>query len=148
MKFLPVALNIAGKKILVVGGGTVARQKIKTLKRFTKNIVVVAPYILGEIRRAAAECRLRPFVNRDLDGAALVYACTNDGELNTAVAAAARKRKILANVADDPANCDFISPAIYKTGRVSVAVSSDGKNVKKSVATRNAVKEYLRRRAR
>jgi siroheme synthase-like protein len=148
MKFLPVALNIAGKKILVVGGGAVALQKIKTLGRFTKNIVVTAPRILGGIRRVAAECRLRPFTPRDLKGVSLVYACTDDGKLNASVVLAARKRKIPVNVADDPANCDFISPAIYKTGCLSVAVSSDGKNVKKSVATRDIIEKYLRGRSR
>lgn len=147
MKFLPVALNIAGKKILLVGGGTVARQKIKTLGRFTKNIVVAAPYILGEIRRVAAQCRLKPFTPRDLDGVSLVYACTNDDKLNAAVARAARKKKIPVNVADDPQNSDFISPAIYKKGRMSVAVSSDGKNVKRAVIWRNEIENFLARRA-
>lgn len=144
MKFLPVSLNISGKKILIVGGGSVALQKINGLMRFTKNIIVVAPVICDAIKRRALLYREKPYSRKALRGVSIVYACTNDKKLNAAVSSAARKKGIMTNAADDPENCDFISPAIYKKGRMSVAVSSDGKNVKKSIAWRDKIKDALK----
>ena len=143
MKFLPVSLNIAGKKILIIGGGKIALQKLKTLRRFTKSITITAKKIRREIKQSGFACREKPYEAAVLRGANLVYACTDDRSLNARIKRDARKAGILVNVADDPALCDFISPALLKKGCMTIAVSSDGRNAKKSVALRNKIKDSI-----
>jgi len=142
MKFLPVVLNISGKKILIAGGGKAAFQKIKVLRKFIKaeNIKVVAPDILRGIKNSGCRYEGKRFSPADLNGVFLVYACTDDGRINAGIRREAHKRGILVNAVDDPEKCDFISPAIYKKGFMSVAVSSNGRNVKKTLEWRNRLK--------
>jgi len=141
--FLPVCINITDKAILVVGGGRVAAQKLKTLLKYTRNITVCAPEIRPEIRTTGIRCLRQKYSPELLDKYRLVYACTDDKKLNRQIAADAGKRGILVNVADDPLYCDFISPAVFKQGDISVAVSSNGKNVKKSVRLRDRFRQIL-----
>ncbi|MFA5928600.1 MAG: bifunctional precorrin-2 dehydrogenase/sirohydrochlorin ferrochelatase [Candidatus Margulisiibacteriota bacterium] len=140
--FLPVGLNLSRKKILIVGGGRTALQKIKMLGQFTNNILVVAPSILPEVG-ALVKCKLDRYNKKYLPKSGLVYACTNDKVINARIKREANARHLLVNVVDDPALCDFISPAIHKAEEMTVAVSSDGKNVKKSVAWRDKIAEIL-----
>lgn len=143
MNFLPVCLDITDKNILFIGGGKVCLHKLKTVILYTYNIRVLAPEISDEISAYEVEL-VRDFYRVEyLEGASIVYACTNNRELNLRIKDDCKKMNILVNVCDDPENCDFISPAIYKDGNISVAVSSDGKDVKKSVSLRNSIREIL-----
>jgi precorrin-2 dehydrogenase / sirohydrochlorin ferrochelatase len=72
-----------------------------------------------------------------------VFACTGDGDLNRRVVSDARRLGILVGAADDPEYCDFISPAIFRKGYMSVAVSSNARNVKKSIAWRDRIEELF-----
>ncbi|MBA3052305.1 bifunctional precorrin-2 dehydrogenase/sirohydrochlorin ferrochelatase [bacterium] len=143
MDFLPVSLNITGKKILIVGGGGVAFQKLQTLRKFTSAIALLAPVFSDEIIKSGFKRIKKEYSPKYLKGFFLVYACTDDKKLNARIKKDADKKRLLVNVADDPANCDFISSAIYKKGSMVVAVSSGGKNVKKTVEWRNGIKDYL-----
>ncbi|URA09224.1 precorrin-2 dehydrogenase/sirohydrochlorin ferrochelatase family protein [Thermospira aquatica] len=145
MTFLPIAINIEGKKILIIGGGKVAFQKANILSLYTRNITFLALEFIPEIqthfsdcvflKRAYKKCYLKKFF--------LVYACTNDNTLNQQIAADAKKLSILVNVCDSPEFCDFISPAIYKKKNVSIAVTTNGTSAKQSVFLRNTIKEFL-----
>jgi siroheme synthase-like protein len=138
-EFLPICINVSGIKIVMIGGGKVALQKLTNLCLFAKNISVFATTILPAIKDlpvSAIECTYTPHL---LNNAALVYACTNDNMLNRAIGTDARKYGALVNVADDPQNCDFISPALFNRNEMSVAVSSNGKKAKMSVQWRNAI---------
>lgn len=141
MRFLPVGLNIHNKKILMVGGGEVAAHKLAALLKFTKKIYVVAPEILPEIKKSGVVCREKAYERKDLEGFGIVYACTDQRDVNRRVCADARRHGCLVNVADDPSRCDFISPAIYKKGHMTVAVGSDGRAVKKAVAWRDRIRK-------
>ncbi|MDD5686577.1 MAG: bifunctional precorrin-2 dehydrogenase/sirohydrochlorin ferrochelatase [Elusimicrobia bacterium] len=143
MRYLPISLNIADKKILIIGGGKIAYQKIKTLKQFSKSITVVAPYINDEIKKCDCDCKEKNYESKDLNGVFIVYACTNNKNLNTKIRIDAQKKCVLINVVDSPQNCDFISPAIYKKGYMTIAVSSDGRDVKKSIIWRNKIKDIF-----
>lgn len=140
MKILPIGLNITRKKIVIIGGGRIALQKIKVLSQFTKNISIVALSVNSEIKNSGFKYRLKAYEPDDLAGAFLVYACTDQKPLNTRIKRDASKLGILVNVVDSPAQCDFISPAIYKKGYMAVSVLSSGRNVKKSVAWRNRIR--------
>jgi siroheme synthase-like protein len=144
MIFLPVSLNITGKDIIIIGGGNVAFQKIKLLLLFTDKITVVAKEICKEIKQLKLKGLVRKaFEPSDLDGFFLVYAATNLNELNKKVSLAARKRNILVNVVDNVPYCDFVSPAIYKNKQMTVAVGSNGEDVKASIALRNEIRQFL-----
>jgi len=141
--FLPIQLNLVNKRILVVGGGRVALHKLRSIVKFSTSITVVGKTILPELRQFPLSFHERAFVKQDLDTQFLVYACTNDPELNREIKLAANAQGLLVNVADNPELCDFISPAIFQTGEVVVAVGSQGKNVRAAVAWRNRIRGWM-----
>src|SRR5438552_4288433 len=128
--YFPVGLNLAGRWCLVVGGGPVAARRVRSLHEAGARIVVVAAEVAArlehELRALAEEVRLRPFVAEDLDGMFVVVAATDDRGVNREVAQLARSRGILVTCVDDPANCDFVLPAVIRRGAVQVSVSTGG----------------------
>jgi len=141
--FLPINIKIDHIRILLVGGGKVALHKLQTLLKFTKAITVVAPTIMQTIKECGVECREREYAAADLENHLLVYACTDKHALNRQIKADANLLGKLVNVADSPEHCDFISPALFITGEMTVAVSSQGRDVKKSILWRDKLKEFL-----
>jgi uroporphyrin-III C-methyltransferase/precorrin-2 dehydrogenase/sirohydrochlorin ferrochelatase len=115
-----------------VGGGPVAARKLDALAEAEAAIVVVAPAVSARMAAAASrhgvEILQRAFVESDLDGTFLVIAATNDHAVNQQVAKEARLRGILVNSADDPANCDYVLPAVVRRGNVHVAVTTGGRS--------------------
>ena len=144
----PVVLDLHGVPVLVVGAGPVAVRKIAGLVAAGADVRVVAPEIdaqldeplfRGQIRESRAgtvelrragtvELRRRAYESGDLDGVRLVVTATGVETVDAAVAADARARGIWVNAADQPADCDFILPAIAREGPISVAVSTDGRS--------------------
>ena len=143
MTFLPVSLNVTGKKILLVGGGRFASHKIGFIEQFTKNITVVAIDVIDTIKQKGIRFTEKAYEKSDLEEYFLVYACTNIKELNQRVKDDAESLGILCNVVDNPVLCDFVSPAIYKNGHYTVAVGSNAQDVYKSIEIRDRIKEYL-----
>jgi siroheme synthase-like protein len=111
----PVFADIGDKPCLVVGAGTLAARKARILEDFGARIVQVSPETCG-----------RPFVDSDIDGMALVVAATGDRAVNRRVAGLCREKGIPVNVVDDPENCTFFFPAVFRKGPMVVAVSSGG----------------------
>lgn len=141
--FLPISVDIAGKKILIVGGGKVGFHKATILSRFTQEATVVSPEF-AEGFEALPFVRIRKrYEKEDLAGVFLVYACTENEMLNRQIKADAEALGILASVCDNPALCDFVSPAIYKEGEMTIAVASNARNVRKSIAIRNRIAELV-----
>jgi uroporphyrin-III C-methyltransferase/precorrin-2 dehydrogenase/sirohydrochlorin ferrochelatase len=126
----PVFLDLAGRRVLLVGGGAVARRKAEALLEAGADVVVGAPDLVPELARAVVEGRLahRPgtFHPGWLDGAWLVIAATDDPEVNAAVAHEADARRIWVNVVDDAPRCTFQVPARVERGPLQVAISSRG----------------------
>lgn len=143
MSFLPISLQITDKTILFVGGGSVCVHKIAAVQQCTKNIRIVSIDFLPDVRNYGFPCIQKSYDASDLEGVFLVYACTNNPELHKQIVTDAHARGILVNVADNPGLCDFISPALYIDGNISIAVSSGGTNVKKAVAIRNKIREIF-----
>lgn len=142
--FLPVNVRIDDKKILFVGGGNIAMHKIQTVEQYTRNITVVAPEIHDELRGKGFEHVCKEYEEGDLDGFFLVYAATDSIEVNRRIKKDAAARGIMVNVVDNRELSDFISPAIFKDEEMTVAISSNGQNVKKAVAWRNRIREMFR----
>ena len=143
MNFLPISVNISGKRLLIIGGGNVAFHKASILSRFTDEATVVSPAFHDGFASLPFARIKKEYEKTDLHGAFLVYICTGDHELNAQIKADAENMGILASLCDDPASCDFISPAIHKTGDITVAVSSNGRDVRRSIAIRNRITEIV-----
>ena len=142
--YLPININIDNKKILVVGAGNVAIQKVTSLLRFTRNINVIGKAIHPGLKEFGVELVEKSYDPTDLKGVFLVYVCTDDHDLNHKIKMHCEAEQILCNVADDPLYCDFISPAIYQKNEMSVAVCSGGVDVRKSVDWRNRIRELIK----
>jgi len=141
--FMPIAINVYRIRVLLVGGGRIALQKVQVLSRYATNIHIIAPEILPDIHEYGVTTRVKEYEESDLTGALIVYACTNITALNRKVFNDCRKHKILINVVDNPALCDFVMPAVYQKGYMSIAVSSNAESVLKSIEIRNKIKNHL-----
>lgn len=130
MRYYPVYLNIQGRKVLLVGAGAVALQKIPALLEGEAKICIVAPEATEEIRELAHAHQVdwlqRGYQTSDLEGCAFVIAATDDPELQKQVAAEARARGLWVNVVDVTPLCDFIAPAVIGRGDVQIAISTAG----------------------
>ncbi len=141
MNFLPIAINIEGKRIVIVGGGRVALHKATLLRRFTGSAVVISPCFREGFADLGFMLVTKRYEPHDIDGAFLVYVCTEDHQLNSRVKADAAQRGILCSVCDSPPLCDFISPAIYQHDGMMVAVTSNARDVRRSIRVRDKIKE-------
>lgn len=122
----PVFLDLAGVRVLLVGGGAVACRKAGSLADAGAMITVVAPAVLAELEAMAADVHRRPYVAGEVAAYQLVITATDDVAVNAQVAADARAAGVWVNSADDPTNCTFILPAVARRGLVTVAVSTGG----------------------
>jgi uncharacterized protein len=131
----PVFLKLHELHTLIVGGGFVGEEKVTAVLRNSPEatVTLVAPEIKAEISALAAQhpnftLVQKPFDEADLDGKDLVIAATNDKGVNSYIKQAAKARKILANVADTPQECDFYLSSIVQKGNLKIAISTNGKS--------------------
>lgn len=122
----PVFLDLAGVRVLVVGGGRVALRKAGGLAEAGAAVTVVAPEVVAELAALAVEVERRAYAAGEAGGYQLVITATDDPSVNAQVAADATAARVWVNSADDPDNCSFILPAIARRGPVTVAVSTGG----------------------
>lgn len=141
--FLPISINITGKKILLIGGGNVGYHKASILYRFTDKATIIAPEFHEGFNNLPFTLVQKRYSTEDLEGAFLVYICTENKELNHTIKKECEERGILASVCDDPIECDFTSPAIYKNGNVTIAIASNAQNVHQSIGIRDRVQELV-----
>lgn len=111
---------------LVVGGGAVAARKVRGLAEAGFVVEVVAPEVSDSIGGPGVSVLRRPFAPADVPGKALVFACTNDPDVNAMAAAAAARLGILALAADDAQGSTFHSVAVHRDGALHVGVSTGG----------------------
>lgn len=142
-KYLPVWMDISNKDILIIGGGSIATQKLSALSMFTDKITILAKEICEDIQHTGFVQITKEYQPQDLQNYSIVYACTNNRALNAQIKSDAVKLGILVNVVDDPELCDFISPAVFKKDYMTVAVSSNGVDVKKAIKWRNKIKHLI-----
>lgn len=141
--FLPISINITGKKIIIIGGGKVGYHKASILHRFTSEATIISPEFHPGFDSLPFILIQKEYETQDIEGAFLIYICTENEKLNARIKADAEALGILASVCDNPALCDFISPAIYKKDNLTVAVSSNAQDVHQSIAIRNKIEKYL-----
>lgn len=122
----PVFLKLAGRDVLVVGGGPVAEGKLPGLLAAGARVTVVAPEVRAGIANAPVHLRRREFRPSDLDGAWLVLAAAPP-EVNRQVESAAHGRGIFVNAVDDPAHGSAYTGGVLRRGGVTIAVSTEGR---------------------
>ncbi len=141
MRYFPVFLNLRGKKVVVVGGGSVAERKVRTLLKAGANIDVISPKITKGLEALKDKGRInhikRTFRDADIGGSVLAIAATDSAEVNKRVAMVAP----LVNTVDDPDNCSFIVPSMVCRGDLTIAISTSGN----SPAFAKAVRKELQR---
>jgi siroheme synthase-like protein len=130
--FYPVYLNLEERRCVVIGGGQVAEQKVLGLLSAGAQVTVISPEVGGRLAELGAQGviqLIKRFYRRgDLAGAFLAVAGTDDRSVNHVVWEEAEERGILLNAVDDLPHCNFIAPAIYRQGDLTVAVSTAGKS--------------------
>ena len=130
MSLFPLFLKLAGRKVLVVGGGAVAAAKVAALREADARISLVAPDIAPSLLELAAAGKIsiarRSFDASDLEGAWLVVAASTS-EVNRGVAVAAESRRLFVLAVDDPSAASAYGAGTLRRGGVTVAVSTDGR---------------------
>lgn len=130
MLLYPVNLNVKDKRCLVVGGGNVAYRKVVTLLEFGAEVVLVSPELCEKLEALAVQSAIhihkREYKSEDAGGAFLIFAATNNLNLQQQIAEDATKYNVLLNSATDPQRCDFQVPAHFRRGELQVAISTSG----------------------
>lgn len=130
MDYLPLFADLAGRPVLVVGGGDIAARKIELLRRAGARIQIASRELCPELQALLDEQQLEwlatSFEPAQLDKVFLVIAATDDNALNAQVYDEANARHKLVNVVDDQPKCSFIFPSIVDRSPLVVAISSSG----------------------
>jgi len=147
MTAYPVVLRLAGKRVVVVGGGSVAARKVDGLLVADATVSVVAPMVVAELRDLATRGDItvaeRPYRSGDLEGAWLVLTATDDAATQQRVFDDAEAAGIWVNAADDPQRCSFFLPALHRREPVLVAVSTQGTSPALAAWLRDRLAEAL-----
>lgn len=144
MPLFPIFIDLKGRKALIVGGGRVALRKAERLSPYGADIFAVAPeFIPGFAGIPGVTLLERRFEPGDIDGAALVIAATDDGELNAAVSELCRWENIPVNVVDDLEKCSFVFPALVQRGELSVGISTGGASPSAAQYVRRGVEQLV-----
>ena len=122
----PVFLKLAGRRVLLVGGGRVAAAKLGFLLDAHADVTVVAPEIRDEIRAESVRIVARGFLEADLDGAWLVVAAATP-EVNRRVRQAGDARQVFVNAVDDPETASAYTGGVLRRGGATIAVSTEGR---------------------
>ena len=126
----PIFLELAGRRVVVIGAGAVAARKAQMLLAAGARLVVIADEIDAALtalcKGTNAELIKSKYSKNYLVGAVLVIAATNDNQLNKRIYKDCQELEILCNVADNPDLCDFFVPAVVKHGDLQIAIGTEG----------------------
>jgi uroporphyrin-III C-methyltransferase / precorrin-2 dehydrogenase / sirohydrochlorin ferrochelatase len=143
----PSGLRLAGRRVVVVGGGHVAQRRVPQLIAAGADVVVVSPAVTPAIEGLARAGEItwheRGFAEEDLDETWYVVATTNDRDVNEQVTAGAERRRIFCVRADDATRATAWTPAVGRHAGVTVAVLGN-REPRRSAAVRDEILEGLR----
>lgn len=147
-KTFPVNTLVEGKRVLVVGGGRVGERKIDLLLAADAHVVLVCPDCVPELVQLAAAGRIeylaRRFEDADVNGTALVFACTDDKRVNRHILEVSQQAKVPCCCADGNwPDGDFVTPAIIRAGEVLIAVSTSGRSCVQSRLIKDNLRKHL-----
>jgi uroporphyrin-III C-methyltransferase/precorrin-2 dehydrogenase/sirohydrochlorin ferrochelatase len=138
-----VGLRLAGKKVVVVGGGTVAQRRLPLLVANGADVHVITRTATPAVEAMAGiTLVLREFRDGDLDGAWYAIAATDDPDVNTAVVAEAERRHLFCVRADIAREGSAVTPASFEYEGLAVGVLAGGDH-RRSAAIRSAIHEAM-----
>ena len=147
MAYYPIMVDLTNRQVLVVGGGSVAGRKIRTLLEYGAVVNLVSKELSPEIKNYTDSGEVRylgeEFSPVYLEDMFLVIAATDDEELNHRISQIAEAKGLLINAVDQPSDCNFIVPSIIKKGDLVVAVSTSGKSPAMAKKIRKQLTEYF-----
>lgn len=145
--FFPMFVDLSDKNVVVVGGGSIATRRVKTLLQFTRNVTVVAPKLTSELtdlgKAGMITAVIRPVKRTDFDMAYMVIAATNDWKINDEIYRICREQGIYINVADSKEKCDFYFPGVYMKDELVVGITASGLDHKKARRVRLAIEQAM-----
>ena len=128
MAYFPFFMDIKDKLCVVIGGGKVALRKISTLLQYGVSIKVISKEveegILNYEKEALLKIEARDYLERDLEGAFMVIAATDNRGVNESISREAQKRGILSNISDSKEESSFIFPSTIKRGDIVIGITS------------------------
>jgi precorrin-2 dehydrogenase/sirohydrochlorin ferrochelatase len=132
MAYYPIMIDLTGREVLVVGGGSIAGRKITTLLEYGAVVSVVSRELSTELKNLVDSGKVKylggEFSMVFLKDKFLAFAATDDHELNRRISLAAHAKGMLINAVDQPLDCTFIVPSIIRRGDLIVSVSTSGKS--------------------
>ncbi len=141
MSYFPAFIKLDNKKILIVGGGYIAYEKLDHLLDFTSDIKVIAPKLSDEMQERIAKENLmyekRPYEMGDIAEFAVVIVAVDDIALQAEIFKESKQYNCLCNSVDSVEYCDFIFPSYVKKDDLTIAISTSGASP--------AVAKHLRR---
>ncbi|MEN6519541.1 MAG: bifunctional precorrin-2 dehydrogenase/sirohydrochlorin ferrochelatase [Armatimonadota bacterium] len=147
MTYYPIAVDLANKNVLVVGGGTVALRKIETLLDFGARVTVVSPCVSQDIFELTDSGRIilceRCYESSDISKCALVIAAAGDREVNLQVSEDASAAGIPVNVVDDPELCSFIVQSVVRRGDLVISIGTGGNSPALAKRVREKIEEVI-----
>ena len=140
MRYLPIHIDLQDQTVLIIGGGPAAEAKLRTLLKTPAQLRLIAPSVSDEIARwiekgkitwtqsdwTPADCASGDFDPAYIHNARLIYAATEDDEINGQIADLGRKIGVLVNAADNKPACDFITPALVDRAPVAISIGTEG----------------------
>lgn len=142
MNLYPVNLALAGRRVLLVGGGVVASHKAIALAEAGARITVVAPFVSDSLRALAERVELRGFDDGDVEGVSFVVSAA-PADVNRAVADAGHARGLFVLAVDQPSDASAQSPALIRRGKLLLTISTDGAAPALSGLIREALEALL-----
>jgi siroheme synthase-like protein len=146
----PVFLKLHELRLLLVGGGNVALEKLQSVLSNSPETVVtvVAPLVRDEVKEliaAHSQCSIvqRGFEEQDLDNTDIIICATDDPELHKEIKVLANAKGLLVNVADTPDLCDFYLGSIVQKGQLKIAISTNGKSPTAAKRIKEVLNEAL-----
>jgi precorrin-2 dehydrogenase/sirohydrochlorin ferrochelatase len=141
--FYIACLKLADRRCVVVGGGDIGLEKVEGLLASEGKVVLIAPEAIEPLQRLADEGSIewirREYREGDLERTFIAIAATNDTDVNIKVYEDAEKRAMLVNVVDVPPLCNFILPAIFRSGPIAIAISTAGASPALAKRMRNQI---------
>ena len=144
--FYIACLKLSGRRCLVVGGGEIGLEKVEGLLACDGDVTLIAPAAIAALEELAAEGSIR-WERREYAGPRIsratfmVIASTDDTDVNIGIYEDAERRAMLVNVVDVPPLCNFILPAIIRTGPLAIAISTAGASPALAKRIRNEIAE-------
>jgi len=143
MSYFPMYMDMSNQKVLLVGGGNIALEKLEKLLDFTPNITIISidttPHLQSLANKYGLSILTKAYQQGDIDGYDIVIVATNTIELHKQIYLESRDKRVLVNSVDNTAYCDFIFPSYIKQDDLIISFSTSGT----SPAFAKAIKEYI-----